>query len=52
MTRFEVQRILKKEGLKYYNLFSEHEVKPREQIVQKRINKGLSGDEHTGSKTH
>lgn len=33
MTRFEVQRILKKEGLKYYNLFNEHEVKPDEVII-------------------
>ncbi len=33
MTRFEAQRILKKEGLKYYNLFNEHEVKPDEVII-------------------
>ena len=39
MKRFELQHVLKKEGLKYYNLFNEHEIKPNEVIVYEKDNK-------------
>ena len=39
MKRFELARVLKKEGLKYYNLFNEHEIKPNEVIIYEKDNK-------------
>ncbi|MBD5550082.1 MAG: hypothetical protein HDQ96_02750 [Lachnospiraceae bacterium] len=47
MKRVEAQYILKEEGLKHYNLFNEHEIKPFDVVIYEKDNKWIvcSADE-------